>query len=144
MLKILQIIGGFFVTSGPIATFFIHLGTKLASKAVIIPIQVATIVLLFAARIAFLLSVLELARLTYNYVNSFLRSLNSLLNSDSILSLGFSVLKSVGLVDAFVDAFNVFNILFPALLLSFVLKFAYHTSKLTSDEFFKLGMQVQA
>lgn len=144
MLKILQLIGGYFVSGGAISAFFAWVGVKFTSKAVIVGIQISTIVLLFAARIAFLISVLEFARLTYNYINSFLNNLNSFFNSDTLLSLGFKVLQSIGIVDAFMDAFAIFNVLFPALLLAWALRFAYHTSKMTSDEFFKIGMLLQA
>lgn len=144
MLKILQLIGGFFTGGGAIASFFAWMGVKFTSKAVIVGLQIGTIVVLFSARIAFLVSVLEFSRLTYNYINTFLNNLNSIFNSDTLLSLGFNVLQSIGIIDAFVDAFAVFNILFPALLLAWVLKFAYHTSKMTSDEFFKIGMLLQA
>lgn len=144
MLKILQLIGGFFTGGGAIASFFAWIGVKFTSKAVIVGIQISTIVLLFSARIAFLLSVLEFARLTYNYINTFLENLNSYFSTDGLLSLGFSVLRSIGIVDAFMDAFAIFNILFPALLLAWALKFAFHTSKMTSDEFFKIGVLLQA
>lgn len=144
MLKILQLIGGFFTAGGPFLSFFAWVGVKFSSKAVIVGIQFSTIVLLFAARIAFLISVLEFARLTYTTANSFVNNLNTFFTSDTLLSLGFRVLQSIGIIDAFKDAFDIFNILFPALLLAWVLKFAYHTSKMTSDEFFKLGMLVQA
>lgn len=144
MLKILRIIGGFFTGGGAIASFFAWIGVKFSSKAVIVGVQISTIVLLFAARVAFLLSVLEFARLTYNYINRFLDGLNTIFNSDSLLSVGFKVLQSIGVLDAFYDAFTIFNVLFPALLLAWVLKFAYHTSKMTSDEFFKIGILLQA
>lgn len=144
MLKILQLIGGFFTSGGVIASFFAWIAVKFSSKGVIVGIQISTIVLLFSARVAFLISVLEFARITYNYVNTFLNNLNSFFNSDTFLSLGFKVLQSIGIIDAFMDAFAIFNVLFPALLLAWVLKFAYHTSKMTSDEFFKIGMLLQA
>lgn len=144
MLKILQIIGGFFTGGGSIASFFAWFGIKFSSKAVVVGIQISTIVLLFASRFAFLIAVLEFARLTYNQIKDLNTKLNTIFDSDAFLSLGFKVLESVGVVDALTDAFSIFNILFTALLTAWALKFAFHTSKITSDEFFKLAALLQA
>lgn len=137
-------IAGWFTSGGAIASFFAWIGVKLTSKALIVGVQIATITALFVARIAFLVALLEMARLTINFFNNFLSQLPTLLQSDLYLSLGYEVLRSIGLIDALVDSFAVFNILMVALLMAFVAKFAFHTAKTTSDEFFKIGMLLQA
>lgn len=144
MLKILQLIGGFFSAGGAITSFFAWVAVKFTSKAVIIGIQIATIVLLVVARVAFLIAVLDFSISVFNSINTFSKGMNTLFNSDSIISLGFKVLQGIGLIDAFMDAFAIFNVLVSALLLAWALKFAFHTSKMLSDQFFKLGVLFQA
>jgi len=137
-------VAGWFMKGGAIASIFSSIGVKLASKAVIVPILIATVVLLFAARIAFLIAVVDFAFLTINFLHYFFDALPTLLSSDTFLSLGYDVMRSIGLIEALKDAFAIFDVLLVSLLTAWALKFAYHTSKLTSDEFFKIGMIVQA
>ncbi|KIM03168.1 MAG: hypothetical protein KU29_12570 [Sulfurovum sp. FS06-10] len=137
-------IAGWFMSGGAVASFFAWMGVKLTSKVVIVGIQITTITLLFASRIAFLIAVLEFARLTLNFFHNFLNNLPTLLSSDVYLSLGYEVMRSIGLIDALKDSFAVFNVLIVAMLVAFVAKFAFHTAKITSDEFFKVGMLLQA
>ncbi len=144
MLKILQLIGGFFTGGGAIASFFLNLGAKLVSKPFIIGAQIARMVALFVAYIAFLVAVVKFSVKTINYINSFLHDMSSYFNSDTLLSLGFKVFESLGIIDAFNDAFAIFNILFPALIGAWALKFSYKIYKMASDEFYKLGALLQA
>ena len=144
MLKILQLIGGFFVSGGAISSFFAWIGVKLASKSVIVGLQIARIVALAGSYVAFLLSVLTFTTKVLNYINTFLQNMPSYFNSDSILSLAFKILQSLGVIDAFNDAFSIFNILFTALLSAWLLKFSFKIYKLLSDEFYKLGSLLQA
>jgi len=144
MLKILQLIGGFFTGGGAIASFFAWIGVKFTSKAVIVGIQITRISVLVVAYVAFLSKIIEFSTKTINYINTFLEDMPSHFYSDDILSLGFKVLQSIGIIDALNDAFAIFNILFPLLLLAWVGKFSYLIYKILSDEFYKLGSLLQA
>lgn len=144
MLKILQLIGGFFTAGGPISAFFTRLGVKLASKGFIVGIQIGRIAALVVAYVSFLVAVLKFSIKTINYINSFLGDMQSRFFSDDLLSIAFRVLQSLGITDAFNDAFAIFNILFPALIGAWALKFSYRIYKLVSDEFYKLGSLIQA
>ena len=86
MLKILQTIGGFFVTGGPIAMILAKIGVKFTSKAFIIGLQFARLVLYFGAFIAFLSAIVVFSVKLLNYINDFLNNLNSFFISDNILS----------------------------------------------------------
>lgn len=144
MFKILQIIAGWFGSGGAVSALFTWLGVKFTSKSLILGVQITTISFLFSARAGFLWSVLEVAKLTINGITFFLNSLPTMLTSDAILSLAYNVLRSFGIIDAFIDAFSLFNTLFVAILFAWILHFAFLTFKITSDEFFKIGMLLQA
>lgn len=143
MFKAIKIIAGWFGVDGAIATFFAWLGVKFTSKALIVGTQIGTIIILFATRAAFLIAVIHFAKLTLNFLTVFFNSIPSMLTADNILSTAYLFMQSIGLISAFTDAFSLFNTLFISLLTAWALKFAYHTSKMTSDEFFKLGMLLQ-
>lgn len=144
MFKIISIIAGWFTSGGAIASFFAWFGVKFTSKTFIVGTQVSTIVFLFSARIAFLIAVLNVGKLTINSINLALNSLPTSFNSDEFLSIGYQIMQSIGLISALLDAFDLFNSIFISILLAWALKFAFHTAKMTSDEFFKLGMLLQA
>lgn len=136
-------IAGWFTGSGAVSAIFAWIGFKFSSKAVIVGMQIATIVALFLARVAFLIAVLDASLTTFNFINSTLAQIPDLASVDPMLSLAFNVMRSIGLVDAMKEAFAVFNIIFVSLLLAFTTKFAFHIAKTTSDEFFKLGVLLQ-
>ena len=136
-------IAGWFTGTGAISSFFAWLGFKFTSKAAIVSLQIATIVALFLARVAFLIAVLDASLTTFNFINSTLAQIPDLASVDPMLSLAFNVMRSIGLVDAMKEAFAIFNLIFVALLVAFVAKFAFHVAKITSDEFFKLGVLLQ-
>lgn len=144
MLQGILAIAGWFTRGGAIASLLTWLGVKFTSKAAILSAQIASISLLFASRAAFLVAVLEVAKLTINSISHFFSMLPTWFNSDSIMSLAFNVLRAYGIIDAFMDAFDLFNTLFVAILAAWVLRFAFHTAKTSSDEFFKIGMLLQA
>jgi len=144
MFKAIKIIAGWFGLDGAISAFFAWLGVKFTSKAFIVGIQMGTIVILFAARAAFLIAVIQFAKLTLNSLTVFFKSIPLMLTSDNIIATAYLFMQSIGLISAFMDAFSLFNTLFISLLTAWALKFAYHISKTTSDEFFKLGMLMQA
>ena len=141
---IIATIGGWFTSNGAVKKIFDWIGDKFSSKTAILGQQWFTLAALVAARIAFLIAVLEFSRLTLGAFQRFLDNLPSLLSSDVYLSLGYEVMRSIGLIDALTDAFAIFNVLIVAMLVAFVAKFAFHTAKITSDEFFKVGMLLQA
>lgn len=144
MFKILQVIAGWFTTGGAISTLFTWLGVKFTSKAAIISAQIASVTLLFTSRAAFLWAVLEVAKLTINSINHFFSILSTSFNADDMMGFAFNVFRAFGIIDAFMDAFALFNTLFVSILAAWVLKFAFHTAKTSSDEFFKIGMLLQA
>ncbi|KIM03140.1 MAG: hypothetical protein KU29_12635 [Sulfurovum sp. FS06-10] len=137
---IIATIGGWFTSNGAVKKIFDWIGDKFSSKTAILGQQWFTLAALVAARIAFLIAVLEFSRLTLGAFQRFLDNLPSLLSSDVYLSLGYQVMRSIGLIDAFLEAFSLFNVLFVSLLTAWSLKFAYHTAKMTSDELFKIGV----
>ena len=144
MIKFITMIAGWFTQGGAISALFTWLGVKFTSKSFIIGIQITTVALLFSARAGFLWAVLEASRLTLNALIHFFEILPTMLTSDTTLSLAYDVFRAFGITDAFMDAFSIFNVLFVSILTAWFLKFAYHTAKTTSDEFFKLGMLLQA
>ena len=144
MLQGILAIAGWFTRGGAIASLLTWFGVKFTSKAAILSAQIASISLLFASRAAFLVAVLEVAKLTINSISHFFSMLPTWFYSDSIMSLAFNVLRAYGIIDAFMDAFDLFNTLFVAILAAWVLRFAFYTAKTSSDEFFKIGMLLQA
>jgi len=143
MFKAIKIIAGWFGLDGAISALFAWIGVKFTTKTLVVGSQISTIIILFAARAAFLIAVLQFAKLTLNSLSLLFNSLPLMLTSDSILSTAYLVMQSIGLIDALMNSFSLFNTLFLSLLTAWVLKFAYHTSKMTSDELFKLGMLLQ-
>jgi len=144
MFKALSVIAGWFLGDGAIAAFFAWIGVKFTSKSVIVGIQITSVSLLVASRIAFLWAVLEFAKLTINGMTVFFKSIPSFFSSSEVLSISYDILRSIGFIDAILDAFSIFNTLLIAMLTAWVLKFAFHTAKTTSDEFFRIGMLLQA
>ena len=134
---------GFFSAVGPLASFFVWIGKKFAVKGVVLPIQLAVLGALVVAKVAFLVALLTLLATIYNLIKSFLDSLPSLLNSDSILVIALQLMQSIGLLDALNDAFSVFSLLFTSLLLLFISKVVLHSLKDASDEFFKIGVLLE-
>lgn len=143
MIALLRIIASFFVSGGGIARLLAFIGAKLVSKPLIISAQLTAIGILVVARVAFLVAVLDFARLCVQYAKEFNDKLSTVFDSDSAMALAFEVLRSVGVIDGFLDAFSIFKVLFPALLLSWALKFAFKTAEITSNELFKLGVLTQ-
>jgi len=144
MIKGILTIAGWFTSGGAISAFFAWLGVKFTSKAFIVGTQIASVTLLFSARAAYLWAVLEVAKLVINGISLFLSSIPEFMASDELLAIGLKVLQSIGIIDALIDAFSLFNTLFVAILSAWVLRFAFHTAKVSSDEFFKIGMLLQA
>ena len=134
---------GFFSSTGPIAMFFLWIGKKFASKALIMPIQFMVIGALVVSRVAFLIAVLTLLATVYNALKDILNNLSSLFAVNELMSYIYLLMRSIGLIDAVVDAFSLFSLTFTALLILFISKVALNALKLASDEFFKIGLLLQ-
>lgn len=135
---------GFFSSTGPLATFLLWIGKKFASKALILPIQFTVVGALVVAKVAFLVALLTLLSTIYNMIKDFLNQLPSLMSQSEIMVYSYNFMRSIGLIDAFMDAFSLFTVLFVSLLLLFISKVALHALKDASDEFFKIGVLLQA
>lgn len=133
----------FFSSSGPLAMFFLWIGKKFASKALIMPIQIMVIGALVVARVAFLIAVLTLLATVYNAFKDILNNLPTYFQSNELMSYCYLLLRSVGVVDAVLDAFSLFSLTFTAILLLLISKVVLHALKLVSDEFFKIGVLLQ-
>lgn len=134
---------GFFSSAGPLASFFIWIGKKFAIKGVVLPIQLAVLGALVVAKVAFLIAILTLLATIYNLISSFLGMIPSLLSSDSVLVIALQLMQAIGLIDAVLDAFAVFTVLFASLLALFISKIVLHSLKDASDEFFKIGVLLE-
>lgn len=134
---------GFFSSSGPLAMFFLWIGKKFASKALIMPIQITVIGALVVAKVAFLIAVLTLLATIYNALKDILNNLPTLLTQNELMSSVYLLMRSIGLIDAIQDAFSFFSLTFGALLLLFISKVVLHSLKDASDEFFKIGVLLQ-
>lgn len=136
-------IAGWFGAGGAVSTFFTWIGVKLTTKAFAIAFQIATMVALFVARVAFGYAVYNIGTKLYNYFNSFMNIINSFFHSDGFLTLAYQILTAIGFIDAFKDAFDIFNICLPAIGVAYLAKFAFKTLEVTSNEYFKLSVLLQ-
>ena len=137
-------VAGWFMKGGAIGSLLAHFGIKLTTKTAMAGVQIALMVLHFAARIAFLLAVLHFSFMTLNFLIYFFDALPTLLSSDTFLQIGYQLMQSIGLVQALKDAFAIFDVLFVSLLSAWALRFAWQTAEITSNEYFKLAMIVLA
>jgi hypothetical protein len=144
MPALVSLLLGFFSSAGPIASFLLWIGKKFASKALILPIQFTIVGALVVAKVAFLIAILTLLATVYNMTNDLLEQLPTLLTQNDLLTLSYNLMQAIGLIDAVKDAFQVFNLLFVSLLLLFISKVVLNSLKDASDEFFKIGMLLQA
>ena len=141
--KIVSLLLGFFGLAGPIANFFIMIGKKLTFKVGFLPIQFLIVGALFTAKLAFLVASIQIVITFYNAINSLLDYVYNL-SIDSAFSVIFEIFNSMGVIQAFSDAFSIFSISFVSLLILYVTKYFIESLKLASDEFYKIGMLLQA
>lgn len=134
---------GWFGSGGAVAILFAHLGAKITAKSAAIAWQIVSIALLFFSRLTFGYAVFEVLRLSFNALNYFVTSIPTYLTSSSIGTLAYTLMRSIGLIDAFNDAFVIFNTLFIAIVMAYLTRFAFQTVKMTSDEYFKLSVLIQ-
>lgn len=143
VLDAIMVIVGWFGTGGAIASFFAWFATKMTTKAMAVAWQVVTIISLFASRVAFAVAVYSLSTTLINYFNDFLNQLPTLMSSSELLDIGFKLMQSIGLIDALLDAFSVFNVCIVAIGVAYLAKFAFKTLEITSNEYFKLSVLLQ-
>lgn len=134
---------GFFGVSGPIANFFFRIGKKVIFTTTFLPIQITFVGALFVSKIAFLIAIITLIFTVYNQFSSLLDYVN-FLSTDSFLKIPFDVLNSMGVFQAFYDAFSIFSVTFLSVLVLFVSKYFIESIKLVSDEFYKIGMLINS
>ena len=140
---LITLIGGWFGRGGVLAVFFGHLGVKITAKGTAIAWQIASIIALGASRVAFGGAVFEISRLIYNYINIVTQKIPTLMTQNEIMTLAYTFMRSIGLIDAVTEAFVVFNAFIVAIFVAFFARFIYHSVKLTADEYFKLSVLIQ-
>lgn len=133
-------IWAFFSKTGPIAAFFVWIGQKITTKALVVPIHIALMTVSTAARIVFLGAVVTFGLGVYNKINEFLFDLPSLFTSNEFLIVSYKLLQAIGFIDALVNAFASFSLILTSLFVILFAKLALFLAKATSDEFFKLGL----
>jgi len=139
MIQLISMLLGFFTTRGPIAMFFVWIGKKIFTKSTAITAQITIVILLFTAKIAFLSLLVNFVLSIYNAISSIIGYIDNL-SLDSNLSTSYKILESIGLIDAIIDVFDLFNISFTALLIYFVTRYLIDSLKMMSDEFYKIGV----
>lgn len=146
MSKLIGILLNFFGVGGTLSSFFLWMAKKLTSKALIVPLQYVVTTALVVARVGFVTTMLTLLASIYNKINDVLNQIPSMTaqSSNQSLSIGYNLLQSIGLIDALNDAFALFSAFFIPLMILFVSKLVLSILKMASDEFFKIGMQLQA
>lgn len=141
--SLIQLVRGWFGQGGVLATYFGHLGVKISAKSAAIAWQIASLIALGASRVTFGVAVLEIVRLIYNYINVITEQIPTFMTQNDIMTLAYTFMRSVGLINALNDAFVVFNAFFVATFVAFFARFVYHSVKLTADEYFKLSVLIQ-
>lgn len=130
---------GFFTSVGPIASFFKWLGFRLTLSSIILPIQFSMLGALVVAKVAFFTAIITLIITIYNKINDVLLMITNL-QSDSVLSLLFNFLNSIGFTSALMNAFDYFSLVFLSLFLLFISKMVVSSLQSISDEYYKIGM----
>lgn len=134
---------GWFGRKGILAGFFTQLGAKLTSKAYFIAKQIATGLALVALHLAMMNAVWEVYKFIANSLNIFKSKLPILMTQNDTMTLAYTFMRSIGLIDAFLDAFALFDVLLFSLITALIAKMAFHTLKVTADESFKLSILMQ-
>lgn len=137
---------GFFSSTGPLASLFVWIGSKVAMKGIILPIQFALVGALFVAKIAFLTALLTFVMWVFNKIHEIfdyisLEFLSS--SSDSVFQLAVSILGAIGFLQALQDVTASFSLVFVSLFALYISKLIVDSLKTISDEFYKIGMLLQ-
>jgi hypothetical protein len=141
-MPIIRILLGFFGLSGPIASFFIYIGKKIAVKSLILPIQFIIVGALFTAKVSMLIALISLIYIIYTSFNDLINYINAL-ETNTALDIPLKILDSLGIISAVYDTVTVFTVPLVSLLVIYVTKYFIESLKLASDEFFKIGMLLQ-
>lgn len=135
-------IWGFFSAGGPLLAFFVWIGKKLLIKYSMVQIQFAITGLFFVSKALFLFGVLDLIRRIYNKVKELFDGAPTMLTSTPSLDLSYKFMQSIGLIDAIVDAFSFFVIMFSSLLLLFIGKVATKALQQIKEDFRDIAMMM--
>lgn len=133
---------GFFSSTGPIAQFFYMLGKRLALTALIVPLQITLIGALIVGRIALFTAIITLMILTYNKFIDIVSKIESL-STTQIFVIPYQILESMGIIQAMIESFAFFSVVFTSLLLAFIAKMAVISLQSLSDEYYKIGVLLQ-
>jgi hypothetical protein len=131
---------GFLSSSGPLAGFFLWIGKKISIKALVLPLQFVVMGALITFKVTFLIASISLVSWLYNRFHFLMDSLNGFISTDNVLGIAWSVLQSIGFVDALFDTFSSLSFVWFSVLILLVSKFVLHSLKLASDEMFKIGL----
>lgn len=137
-------IWGFFSGSGPLMAFFVWLGKKLVMKFGMVQVQSTLTALFFASKALFLFSILNFIRLIYNKFKELFDTLPTSIASSPSLDIPYKVIQSIGIIDALLDAFSFFALVFSSLLLIYILKVATKALQQIKDDFHKMSMLMMA
>jgi len=140
--KFISFILGFFTSTGPFISFFIWIGKKLSFKAIILPVQWASVGALFVAKVASLTVVISLISYIYNEFHTILDTLSTVFQGNVYLDTAYKVLQSIGFIDALYSSFTNFSFVWFSVLILVVSKYIFNSLKLLSDELFKIGLLV--
>ena len=133
------------------ANLFSNFSMRIGSKLLVMPIQIATMVLVITAQltctagfITFIAWFYNTLHSLINYIDSFMVVQSGVINgaSESVLGIGYQVLQSIGVIDALVDVSQTFLGLFASILMLYTCKLAYTTAKRFNDEFFKISLLI--
>lgn len=134
-------VSGILISLGaPLAQFFIWIGKKISIKTIVLPAQFAVMGALFTAKIAFLVTSVSLIAWIYNRFHDLMNLVNSIDISSDFLGTAWSVLQSIGFVDAFFDSMANLSYIWVSVLVLLVSRFVLHSLKMASDELFKIGL----
>lgn len=133
---------GFFSTGGPILAFFVWIGKKLVMKYSMVQVQFAITGIFFVSKALFLVGILDVIRRIYNKTKELLDTLPTTLTSSPSLDIPYKFMQSIGIIDAFIDAFSVFVLMFTSILLLFIGKMATKALQQIKEDFRDIAMMM--
>jgi len=140
---VITLFRGWFGAGGVFAGLTAWFTVKFTTKALAVSSQILTMTALFLSRVAFVTAIYLLYTNISDILNDFKTQLPQLMTQNELMSLAYNFMRSVGLIDAFIDAFSLFNVLLFSLVSVFIARIAFESLKMTSDEFFKLKVLIQ-
>lgn len=139
---LISLLTGFFGAGGAIVNFFTIIFKKISLTAIIMPIQIALLVSLYTAKIAFLTTLLTLVVWLYNRIVIILDIINGLGINDNYSTL-LLFLKSIGFIQALNETFAYFSALLVSILILIISKIVVNSLQSIADEYFKIGVLLQ-